>query len=73
VGTAAALATLDPAFLETDKTARELLAPLWSHEAMETKEAKDVLSLIEEARPHLKRWRDSDFREKLGWFMPYGN
>jgi mannitol-1-phosphate 5-dehydrogenase len=66
VGTAAALATLDPSFLQAGKPARALLAPLWGHEAMETKEAKDVLSLIEEARPHLKRWRDSGFREILG-------
>ena len=65
VGTAAALATLDPSFLHSEKPARELLAPLWGHEAMETKEANDVVSLIEEAKPHLKRWRDSGFRETL--------
>jgi mannitol-1-phosphate 5-dehydrogenase len=66
VGTAAALATLDPAFLQTDRPARDLLAPLWGHEAMETKDAKDVLSLIEEARPRLKHWRDSGFQDPLG-------
>jgi mannitol-1-phosphate 5-dehydrogenase len=65
VGTAAALATLDPSFLQSGKPARELLAPHWGHEAMETKEANDVLSLVEEAKPHLKRWRDSEFRETL--------
>jgi mannitol-1-phosphate 5-dehydrogenase len=65
LGTAAALATLDSSFLQSDKPARELLGPLWGHEAMETKEANDVLSLIEEAKPHLKRWRDSEFRETL--------
>src|ERR1017187_10347686 len=32
VGTAAALATLDPSFLQAGKPARELLAPLWGHE-----------------------------------------
>ena len=66
MGTAAALATLDPSFLETGKPTYDLLAPLWGHEAMETNEAKDVLGLIEQARPHLKRWRDSDFKEPLG-------
>jgi mannitol-1-phosphate 5-dehydrogenase len=66
VGTAAALVTLDPSFLQSGKPARDLLAPVWGHEAMETKEANDVLSLIEEAVPHLKRWRDSGFREILG-------
>jgi mannitol-1-phosphate 5-dehydrogenase len=65
IGTAAALATLDPSFLETGKPARDLLAPLWGHEAMETNEAKDVLGLIEQARPHLQHWRDSDFKEPL--------
>jgi len=66
LGTAAALATLDPLFLETDKPARDLLAPLWGHEAIETNAAKDVLALIKEARPHLKRWRDSGFLELPG-------
>jgi mannitol-1-phosphate 5-dehydrogenase len=65
VGTAAALATLDPSFLPSEKSARELLAPLWGNETMESKEANDILSLIEEARPPLKRWRDSGFRETL--------
>ncbi|MGA3325235.1 MAG: hypothetical protein ABSF45_12250 [Terriglobia bacterium] len=62
LGTAAALATLDPSFLKTDMPARDLLAPIWGHEAVETKEAQQVLRLIEEAKPRLKRWSDSGFQ-----------
>ena len=61
LGAAAALATLEPTFLKTDMPARALLAPLWGNEAMETKDAEDVLSLIEEAKLRLKQWRDSGF------------
>jgi hypothetical protein len=42
--------------------ARDLLAPIWGHEAVETKEAQQVLRLIEEAKPRLKRWSDSGFQ-----------
>jgi mannitol-1-phosphate 5-dehydrogenase len=63
VGSAAALATLDPSFLQTDKPAHDLLAQIWGDGVMETKEAPEVLRLIEDARPHLKRWRDSGFKD----------
>ena len=63
MGTAAALATLDSSFLENDKPAQDLLAPLWGHEEMATNEAKNIIGLIEEARIHLKSWRKSGFQE----------
>jgi len=63
LGTAAALAMLDPSFLKTDKPARGLLAPIWGNEAMETKDAKDILNLIEEAKLRLRAWCESGYRE----------
>ncbi len=63
LGAAAALATLDPAFLKADTPARALLAPLWGIEAVETKDAQQVLRLIEEAKHRLKQWCDSGFKE----------
>jgi mannitol-1-phosphate 5-dehydrogenase len=62
VGAAAALATLEPAFLITDMSARALLAPLWGNEAMKTKDAEDVLRLIGDAKHRVKRWCDSGFQ-----------
>jgi mannitol-1-phosphate 5-dehydrogenase len=62
VGAAAALATLEPAFLKTDMPARALLAPLWGNEAMKTKDAEDVLRLIGDAKQQLKDWCDSGFQ-----------
>ena len=62
VGAAAALATLEPAFLLTDMSARALLAPIWGNEAMKTKDAEDVLSLIGDAKHRVKRWCDSGFQ-----------
>jgi mannitol-1-phosphate 5-dehydrogenase len=63
VGAAAALATLDPSFMNTDMPARNLLAPLWGEEAAESNDAREVLRLIEEARHRLKQWCDSGFKE----------
>jgi mannitol-1-phosphate 5-dehydrogenase len=63
LGTAAALATLDPTFLKTDTPARALLAPIWGNEAVQTEDAQEVLSLIEDAKRRLKQWCDSGFRE----------
>jgi len=60
-GTAAALAVLDPSFLHSNKPARELLAPIWGSEAMKTRDAMDLLSLIEDARYRLIRWQDEKF------------
>lgn len=61
LGAAAALATLEPSFLQTDLPARDLLAPLWGNEAMATKAAQQVLNLIDDAKQRLKRWCDSGF------------
>jgi hypothetical protein len=63
LGAAAALATLDPSFLKTDMPARALLAPLWGNEALETKDAPEVLRLIAEAKQRLKQWGDSGFQD----------
>ena len=62
LGTAAALARLEPSFLETDLTTRDVLAPLWGNETMNFHEAPQVLQFIDEAKPQLKRWRDSGFQ-----------
>jgi mannitol-1-phosphate 5-dehydrogenase len=62
VGTAAALAALEPSFLDTDMPARALLAPLWGSEVIATPAAEDVLTLIEDGKHHLIRWRDSGFQ-----------
>jgi mannitol-1-phosphate 5-dehydrogenase len=62
VGAAAALVTLEPAFLITDISARSLLAPLWGNEAIKTKDAEDVLRLIEDAKHRVKIWCDSGFQ-----------
>ena len=63
LGTAAALATLQPAYLSAAIPATDLLSPLWGREAMLTKDAKDVLTLIEDAKSRLLHWRNSGFRE----------
>jgi mannitol-1-phosphate 5-dehydrogenase len=60
---AAALATLDPSFLKTDMPARALLAPIWGNEAVATKDAHEVLRLIEDAKLRLQRWGESGFQE----------
>jgi mannitol-1-phosphate 5-dehydrogenase len=62
LGTAAALATLEPALLKADMPARDLLAPIWGNEVLETKDARDVLNLIEGAKHRLKKWCDSGFQ-----------
>jgi mannitol-1-phosphate 5-dehydrogenase len=59
---AAALAKLDPAYLQSDLPARDLLAPIWGGPAMETREARNVLGLIDKAKPRLKKWCDSGFQ-----------
>lgn len=63
MGAAAALAVLDPSFLKTGLAAHTLLAPIWGNEAMDSKEAGDVLRLIEEAKHRLQQWCDSGFNE----------
>ncbi|HXW12915.1 MAG TPA: hypothetical protein VEN79_00270 [Terriglobia bacterium] len=64
-GAVAALAKLEPAFLTTGTSPRALLAPLWGNEAMKTKDAEDVLRLIGDAKPRVKRWCDSGFHNLL--------
>ena len=61
-GTAAALSALDRSYLATEVSAYALLGPIWGREAMETKEAENVLSLVDQAKPRLKKWCDSGFQ-----------
>jgi mannitol-1-phosphate 5-dehydrogenase len=63
LGAAAALAKLDPSYLDTDLPSRALLAPIWGDEVMKTQDAQDILGLIEEGKQRLKEWRDSGFRD----------
>jgi len=63
LGAAAALAILDPSFLQTQTPARNLLGPIWGDEATETKDAQQVLSLIEETRHALRQWCNSGFHK----------
>jgi mannitol-1-phosphate 5-dehydrogenase len=63
LGTAAALATLEPTSLKTDMPARALLAPIWGDEAMATQDATDVLRLLDDAKPRLKQWCESGFQK----------
>jgi mannitol-1-phosphate 5-dehydrogenase len=64
LGAAAALATLDGSFLSRgrcgDRSAT-LLAPIWGSDVTQSEEAKDILTLIEDARQRLKQWCDSGF------------
>jgi mannitol-1-phosphate 5-dehydrogenase len=65
LGAAAALAALDVSFLDlhNDADPRDLLAPIWGREAMESDEAPKILSLIDEAKQRLKQWQDSGFKK----------
>ncbi len=62
LGAAAALAALDSSFINTDLLARDLLKSIWGGEVMDSNEAQKVLSLIDEAKQRLKKWRDSGFQ-----------
>ena len=62
LGTAAALAALEPRYLETDVPTRALVADIWGSVIMQTKEAEDILRLIEDARRRLKRWCGCGFQ-----------
>jgi mannitol-1-phosphate 5-dehydrogenase len=67
IGTAAALAALDPSFLNSvERSSASLLAPLWGEQVMQSPEAGQVLALIEAAKPRLKQWRDSGFPDPAG-------
>ena len=61
LGAAAALARLEPNYLETSIAARDLLKTIWGAEVMATPEAPEVLDLIDRAKLQLQRWRDSGF------------
>jgi hypothetical protein len=65
-GTAAALATLEPSFLNTEISARELLTPIWGKELAETPVADKALQLIDKAKCRLRKWRDSGFPDLEG-------
>ena len=62
-GAAAALATLEPSFLKSDVPAQTLLAPLWGEEVTATRDAQDVIRLIEDGRKRLQRWCESGFQD----------
>jgi mannitol-1-phosphate 5-dehydrogenase len=63
MGAAAALAKLEPSYLKTDMPARALLAPLWGDEVVNTKDAQDILNLIEAGKHRMQQWVDSGFQE----------
>lgn len=62
-GVAAALAALQPSFLESSLPARALLDPIWGNAVADTEEGTNVLNLIEDGRVRLKRWRQSAFQD----------
>jgi mannitol-1-phosphate 5-dehydrogenase len=62
LGTAAALAALEPRYLETDVPTRNLVAEIWGSDIMQTKEAEDILRRVEDARHRLIRWCGSGFQ-----------
>ncbi len=57
VGAAAALVALDPRRWESDAPAGDLLEPQWRGSAPSAAECAAVVSLVEEGREILKRWR----------------
>jgi len=63
MGAAAALAMLDPSFLDSKVSARTLLGPIWGEDAMQREEAERVLAIVQEARGAVTRWRDSKFAD----------
>lgn len=65
LATAAALAILNPAFLEGTKSAHDLLPNLWESEAAKGNEVIEIFRLVEESRHQLGSWHDSGFRIPL--------
>ena len=63
LGTAAALAMLDPSSLERGVTAEALLAPLWRDAAPDPLEKEAVLSKIRAGQHRLRAWRDAGYRD----------
>ncbi len=61
LGTAAALAALDPSVLENETNPEALLKPLWSTASPPQREQDIVLGLIKNAAQQLKGWRASGF------------
>jgi mannitol-1-phosphate 5-dehydrogenase len=66
LGTAAALATLEPSFLNTEISARDLLVPIWGEELAGTPIADKALQLVDQAKCRLRKWRDSGFPDLKG-------
>lgn len=60
-GVAAALAAVDPAALEGEERATELLESSWRGARAEESEKEQVIRLVQEERRRLKRWRESRF------------
>jgi mannitol-1-phosphate 5-dehydrogenase len=71
LGGAAALAMIEPSFLESSLPARTLLDPLWGTAAAGSEEKTEVLDLIEDGRRSLRRWCESGF-QNLEAFFPRG-
>ncbi len=58
-GAAAALASLDSATLESDKSLRTWLYQVWGRVPEDKDEGENVINLIENARRRLRGWRES--------------
>ncbi len=60
IGTAAAVAALDPGALQADVALDKVLDPLWCKASPDTDERKAVLQAVEEGRTTLREWRDAN-------------
>jgi mannitol-1-phosphate 5-dehydrogenase len=63
LGAAAALNALDSEFVETSGDTGALLRLAWGDESSSSPEPRQIVSLIDEAKPRLQGWRQSDFKE----------
>ena len=68
LGTAAALAVLEPDTLATNLPLGTWLVLLWQMASPPMQEQEDVLELIEEGRKRLRQWRASGFQDLEGLF-----
>lgn len=68
-GAAAAVAFLDPSFLENTKSSQEILVSAWENEAPGIRDQKNIIHLVDKARGELKRWCDSGFPDLDKFFQ----
>ena len=61
--TAAALATLDPKFLESKKSAGDLLLPIWGDDATDGSMKLDIVRLVDEAKNQLTNWIKTGYKD----------